>query len=100
MWSDSNKTIDGRGGFLDETYNGQTNQLNQGQQATKGNSLVPLMIGHLLQDSLQTLDLWGAPIKLICLVAYVRKVERVTTKTSYDIVDETGKCNKCFFKLV
>ena len=57
----------------------------------KVNSLVPLMIGHLTQDSLETLNLWGKPIQLVCLVAYIRKVENTATKITYDIVDETGK---------
>ena len=93
MWSaGGNKTVDGRGGFLDETYAGQQTQANK-VEPTRGNSLVPLMIGHILQGSLETLTLWGTPIKLVCLVAYIRKVESVTTKVSYDIVDETGKYN-------
>lgn len=88
MWAD--KSIQGGGGgFLDQTYNGNATQT--GKEPVRGNSIVPLMIGHLLDESPDTLNLWGTPIKLVQLVAFVRKFERLTTKISYDLVDETGE---------
>lgn len=93
MWDGGNVSRDGGGGggFMDDTYN-QTQSGQGGGEDKKKNSnhVVPLMICQLYENTPDTIVIAGKPVRLITVVAIVRKIERVTTKISYDLEDETG----------
>ncbi|XP_034188926.1 replication protein A 32 kDa subunit-like [Osmia lignaria lignaria] len=68
--------------------------LNDSQDSKRGTSkrvenVIPIMIRHLTQSN-DDLQLWGIPVHIVTFVGIVRKIERTTTKVTYEIEDDTG----------
>lgn len=91
MWHDNGNGGEGVGGFLDSTYAGESENTDNKSGTVRISSILPVMIEHVLQNPGGAIKLWGKDVTIIQFIGYVRNFERVTTRISYDLVDETGE---------
>ncbi|XP_034189050.2 replication protein A 32 kDa subunit-like [Osmia lignaria lignaria] len=88
MWQshlDTSATFDG--GFANTSRKDDQNTV----KSRKTQTIVPIMIGHLLTaTSTDEITIWGIPARIFSLIGIIRNVEETATKISYDIEDQTG----------
>ncbi|CAL7949301.1 unnamed protein product [Xylocopa violacea] len=89
MWNNLNdNAASTSGGFLNDSCS--SNDKSRERNARRIENIVPIMIRHLTQSYGSDLQLWGSPIHVITFVGIVKQIEQTTTKTKYEIEDETG----------
>ncbi|XP_024946295.1 replication protein A 32 kDa subunit-like [Cephus cinctus] len=87
MWSNFGTTIQSMGGgFLDNSQAGGPSGKTGPKREQK---IFPVMIFHL-SNLIDDLQVWGHSVSIFTFIGIVRKIERVSTKITYHIEDETG----------
>lgn len=93
MWENMDTSMSQAGGFLNESISQSDGNENKGNRSRKANSVVPLMIGHIInsrKDQSEDLSIGNLPVHIISILGIVRDVQQTTTKATYEIEDETG----------